>query len=302
MTKTQYLQLNTWVDSDPVEVAQMNENFSILDQKSGYNIICSDAASINTSCLLLQAKRDGKDVSYAQRALLYDLTQLSDIAQHEFVYVTPTCTKIPVGDFTGVPNKYLKKNVSSVNSPLLFYSFQPSSYATFTGISLTFNGAYYDGSCSVEVRCGGSTLANSNTVTLNDAQSVSFPFNIALDPSKTYDLYFTSSTPIIAVLGDMTITAQPVTPASGTLTTIASAIAADTRRIVLHLHAQGPLPQLQLQYNGGTFQPALTPVSTGSAAFHRYDVALPTGVQSVAVKLTLSSTDTVLYGLCAALI
>lgn len=301
MTKTQYLQLNRWVDSDPVDLAQMNENFSILDQKGGHTISCSDAASINASCLLLQAKREGKDVSYAQRAALFDLTCWDDIAQYEHVLVSPSGTKISQASYSG-GTSYVKLNISQSKSPLKAYTFTPSSYATLTSIYLDFNGSSYDGRCWCELRCGSEVVAQSETVTLSSAKNVTFPVSAALDPNKTYEIYVSVSSNILAVLGNLTLTAQPLAPSSGKLTSVSAAVPTNTKRIVLHLHKAGTAPAVQLQFDGGAFGAALAAASSSSDTFCRYDAAVPEGAQSVVARVTLNAADTLVYGLCGAML
>lgn len=301
MTKTQYLQLNTWVDSDPVDLAQMNENFSILDQKGGHTITCSEAANINLSCALLQSKCDGKDVSFAQRAALFDLTHWDDISQYENVLVASTGSKIPEAAFTGIGQTSIVKNVHQAYSPVKFFSFQPTSYAMLTSIAANFTG-YHTGTCSIEARCGEETVATSNTLSLASAQSATFSFSAALDPNKTYDLYFSTTMNSTTTLRDITIHAQPIAPSAGKITTVSYNIPSDTKRIILHLHAAGPAPTLQLQFGGGAFTSALTAAASGSASFHRYETVIPAGTQTMAARINLSSADTVVYGCCGAML
>ena len=53
MTRTEQLGLYTWVESDPVSLTQMNENFSQLDTVGAQALARANAAGINAAGLLL---------------------------------------------------------------------------------------------------------------------------------------------------------------------------------------------------------------------------------------------------------
>ena len=85
MTLTDNLGLCTWVESDPVSLTQMNENFTKLDAAGGKAFFRADAANINLAGLLLHSHHAGEDVSFAQNVFLGDLTQVADAAQYEHI-------------------------------------------------------------------------------------------------------------------------------------------------------------------------------------------------------------------------
>ena len=75
MTRTEQLGLYTWVESDPVSLTQMNENFTQLDTVGAQALARANAAGINAAGLLLHSRHAGQDISFAQDAMAADLTR-----------------------------------------------------------------------------------------------------------------------------------------------------------------------------------------------------------------------------------
>lgn len=318
MTRTEQLGLCTWVESDPVSLTQMNENFTRLDAAGGKAISRADAANINLAGLLLHSRHAGEDVSFAQRAMVADLTRISDAAQYSQLYFSSNGARLLDAGYAGETKAV--RTASGANfvvynsvSPLKIWTFRPSGYGALTKITIKMSANSY-GSFTDQMflYSGGVLVASSDEYVKADTEAVlSFDYifsNFVLDPNKSYDLYFNTTWASTRTITEATITATPLVYTSGWLLSRSAQLPDGAERAIVNVYAGGTQLMLERRFDGGAWS-AVTAASTSSAAsqtgaackLYRYEIVL-NGATTLQLRVRLPAADSVVYGFSGAIL
>lgn len=318
MTRTEQLGLCTWVESDPVSLTQMNENFTRLDAAGGKALSRADAANVNLAGLLLHSRHAGEDISFAQRVMVADLTRREDTAQYSQLYFSSAGARLLSEGYSGEEKAIRNPGGTSIVvynnvSPLKIWTFTPSAYGRLSKITIKMSANSY-GSFTDQLflYSGGVLVASSDEYVKSDSNAVlSFDYefsNFLLDPNKSYDLYFNTTWASTRTISSATITAAPQIYTSGWSISRAVQLPEDAERAVVHLYAAGTAPTLERRFDGGAWS-TVSAAATLSAAsqtgaackLYRYEIAL-SGGETMQLRVRQPAADSVAYGLSAAIL
>lgn len=318
MTRTEQLGLCTWVESDPVSLTQMNENFTRLDAAGGKAISRADAANVNVAGLLLHSRHAGEDISFAQRVMIADLTRESDAAQYSQLYFSSAGARLLGEGYSGEEKAIRQASGSSIvvhsgNSPLKIWTFQPGGYGALTKITIKMTANSY-GSFTDQLLLysGGALMAISDEYVKADTEAaISYDYyfpNFVLDPNKSYDLYFDTTWVSTRTIATAKIVATPLVYTTGWLLSRPAQLPDGAERAIIHLYAGGTAPTLDARYPGGawsafTAAAAAAAVSqTGAACtLYRYELPLE-NLGPLQLRLSLPAADSVVYGFSGAIL
>lgn len=319
MTLTGNLGLCTWVESDPVSLTQMNENFTKLDAAGGRAIFRADAANINLAGLMLHSHHAGEDVSFAQNVFLGDLTQIADAAQYANIRFSSAGAHILSTGYSGGTINPLRTEsgasitVSGSTSPKKILTFQPSGYGYLTSIRIDLSGNIASTFTDyLTLRCGGQQVAQSAEYVKSDTSSVNtitYTFqSTLLDPNCSYDLYFHTNAVILRTLSSATITASPCIYTSGWLTSLPVELPAGCARVHLNVYTAGAPADVAYRENGGAWKSSAPYDSrtaksqTGMTCALRSHTFAVTEEAELELRFTLPAATSVLYGFSAAIL
>ena len=315
MTLTDNLGLCTWVESDPVSLTQMNENFTKLDAAGGKAFFRADAANINLAGLLLHSHHAGEDVSFAQNVFLGDLTQVADAAQYENICFSSAGAHILSTGYSGetIDVKNTGITVSSSTSPKKIITFHPSGYGDLTSITIGLDSSILAAFTSyLTLRCGGQQVAQSADYVKSDTSSANtftYTFqNTLLDPNCSYDLYFHTNYANSRTLASVTITASPRIFDSGWLNSLPVELPAGCERVHLNVYAAGAPAGVAYRENGGTWRASSPYYSrtaksqTGMTCELRSHTFAVTEEAELELRFTLPAATSVVYGFSAAIL
>lgn len=318
MNRTENLELCTWVESDPVSLTQMNENFTKLDRSGTQAIACANAASINAAGLLLHSRHAGQDISFARDAMVADLTHASDTAEYAQLCFTDAGAHLLSSGYAGETISIRDENGSNIGvsasvCPRKIWTFRPSGYASLTSIQIEMvSSSSAILTDQLSLYNGDTLVAKSLEYVKSDTSSVrSFTYtfqNVILDPNKSYDLYFDTNLSSMRTISTATITATPLIYTSGWLISPEKYFPEYRHNLHLNVYAGGTTPTVAYRLDGGAWKSisaySVTPAvsQTGAACqLHSFIFAV-TENSVLELRFTLPAADSVLYGYSAAIL
>lgn len=315
MTRTDQLRLCTWVESDPVSLTQMNENFTTLDAACARAAACADAACVTAAGLLLHARHAGLDTGFAMRMATGDMTRVADAQAYSGVWFSEQGARLPTPGYGGETQTIRTESGSSVvvhsgNSPVKLCSFQPSAYGRLNRITLNtvnnFGGTFTD---TLKLYSGGRLVAPASLDAAGaDTKVFVFNFHDLLDPNQIYELYLETTNTNSRVVQTVQIEASPVTYATGEVITPPVWLPEGCGEVRVQLYAAGTLAAVQYRQEEGAWKTAgqlgrAPAVSQTGAACTRCGYRLSVyGDADVQLRLPLPSADSVLYGYSLAML
>ena len=327
MTRTQELGLCTWLPEDPVCLAEVNDNFTRLDQSGGRALRLTEAALINLGGLMAAQAHSGSHAAYAQNITVDAFQDMSNLADYSQLFFQNQRLELlsgglSSGSVSGGTNvtsgggdfnaSGVTRQISTKQSWCKLFDFQPDAYGRLTRLSLkTTSTATTSTSASVKLSiwsAAGEKLLETalGTITRGSGEdnSVSFSVNLALDPNQKYVMmvWIESMPNAFFVLNTLSFTVTPVVYSSGSASMRPTAIPVSATRAELLLHgtADAPQPALSLDgaealaFSGGAASEDVLPGGT-AATLWRYTLALPQGAQSAQLKLTIPGAGSKIY-------
>ena len=321
MTRTEQLGLYTWVESDPVSLTQMNENFTQLDTVGAQALARANAAGINAAGLLLHSRHAGQDISFAQDVMAADLTRVKDAAAYSQLMFSSAGAHLLASGYSGVTENIRNSDgtnisVSSSNSPRKIWTIKPSGFGALSSVTVTMTtGAYSSFTDQILLYCGGTLVAESDEYVKTDINTSQSEFTytfdgFVLDPNKTYDLYFKTTYSTLRHISSATITATPLVYTTGNVISNEIILQAGHTRAAFYAYTSGNAPDVMVKLGDGSFESVVEKLSkqavsqTGvSCTARRYEYEfLPGTYESITIKLEMSGADSVVYGFFGAIL
>lgn len=315
MTRTQKLGLCTWLPEDPVNLAEMNDNFSRLDANGGRSLLLAEAGMRTLGGVMAAVAHQGGHAMYAERVQVDAFQDADQIAENGGVYYRGKKLELlPEGlqsdEVWGSPgttstNAYY--NVTNLTKALKpkqqwnkLFNFYPNAFGKLTKLKLVLNTTVSQTTTiklAIQDTEAAQDVLTTEFVTIPaDQKNFEFPVDLLLDPNRRYAMCSwleEGSTTISMSCIEFTIT--PLVFTNGSVTMKPMAIPAGTARLELLLHDSGAAASASLRFGAGEFV-ALTQhsakadkISGGTGATLRlYSVDVPAGAQTAQLKLTLN--------------
>lgn len=324
MTRTQKLGLCTWLPEDPVCLAEVNDNFSRLDDSGARALRQAESSLLLLGGLMAAQAHQGGHAAYSdciQVDAFSDMAQVADYAGVYFLGKRAELLTSGLADGTVLGNgSNSDLNASSVlrmtqtkQAWVKLFNFYPDAYGNLTTLKLqTMATASASASAVVklaiwdaqtqesllETELGQITRKNS------EEQPVTFRAPLLLDPNRKYAMMlWIESMPASAfTLTTLKFTITPVVYQQGSVTLQARAIPAGCTRAEILLHASTDTAQAALRFGSGDFtalpasQVKQDKLPGGSdCTLLRFALEIPSDAQTAQLKLALPSTSCKLY-------
>ena len=319
MTRTEQLGLYTWVESDPVSLTQMNENFTQLDTVGAQALARANAAGINAAGLLLHSRHAGQDISFAQDVMAADLTRVKDAAAYSQLMFSSAGAHLLASGYSGVTENIRNSDgtnisVSSSNSPRKIWTIKPSGFGALSSVTVTMTtGAYSSFTDQILLYCGGTLVAESDEYVKTDINTSQAEFTytfdgFVLDPNKTYDLYFKTTYSTLRHISSATITATPLIYTSGWLISPVQHLSQGRRQVHLNVYTGGTACTVEYRLDGGSwnvvdvYRTQAAASQTGAACTLRSYLFSITGNADLELRIGLPDADSIVYGYSAAIL
>lgn len=331
MTRTQKLGLCTWLPEDPVNLAQMNDNFSRLDLAGGRALHLAEAGMLTLGGMLAAQAHTGGLASYTENIMVDAFRDAAQFASYEGLLYrnnrlelltagasdgTITFPTTSSGSASGAfhPSNAIR-STSTRNAWVDLCQFYPDAYGTLTNLTLqTKTSAGTTESTATKVKLSiwdadsGEMLAETDVGTIihtnSKDQPVNYTLNLLLDPNHRYILkaWISQLVGDSMILSTIAFSVTPVVYSTGTVTMTPMTIPAGTGRSVLLVHATQTVPQIALKFGESSFA-VLTPSETKpdviygstSCTLYRYAIELPDGAQRAQLRLTLPGSGCKIY-------
>ena len=296
MTRTQKLNLFTWQLSDPVDLSQMNENFTLLD-KNGCR---TEAALWNSAIGLLAAEHAGYATVCSESAFADALRNTARISSYEQIcFGQRGAALLTEGE---VGRSFLSDNIEIVDrTATLVDDFRPQGYGMLT--EMTLYGVHNQGlgrSVTLYVYAGTELVAQSSQQIQSSAQAFTlhYSFSCELDPNKTYSIKATTGAESYASVQaiNLALTASAQTYTTGSFQTASFAVPSGASRLRLMCSTSGMTPDISLADADDDW----IPLELDAQAFegvNRYtaQTVLPSGLQTVRLKFDISGAGKALH-------
>lgn len=318
MTKTDNLQLCTWVESDPVSLEQMNENFVKLDTAGSSALAQAKAAAINTAGLLLHAHHKGQDISFAESVFVADFTQPEDVQAYENVLLSSGGAQIPASGYSGETFTDLHEasgaslNIAVAHGQKTILQFRPSSYGKLCGVTIAFSGLTQSTYTDELALYRGQTLLAKTSFTKSDTgtlTSVSYSFpETQLDPNVDYELRMKTDTDKGRVLDSITTIATPQVFTTGSVEPKTQTLPIGCKRVHLDIYCSGTAPVVSSSEDGGDwtrcalYRSRTAKSQTGAACTLKSYLIPVTEETEFSLRIALPAANCVIYALSAAIL
>ena len=331
MTRTQKLRLCTWARTDPVNLSEVNENFTLLDSSAGSALDAAEAALCCAAGQCLAARQRGETPLWEKRIWTAPLAEASECTQLDHVLFSEgRLDFLPSSSVQAEAALYRRPGVSYTSG--VQFQFRTRAFekmaeltalsgcCTLTGVQVSapasdsdwdigwyaHDGGYpIDCSFKLVLLENGEEKAVSDTVTLHNESksSVTFAFDsVPLNPNGSYEFWVSAGNSRdpedsgIACGGAseiaVSVTASPA--ASGSASFRPMALSADTRKLRLLVPGENP-PQIRVSFDGGTAQTVTLADGEGS-------LSVPAGAAQAQVEAVLSAAHDALTGLAAVML
>lgn len=328
MTRTQKLGLCTWLPEDPVCLAEVNDNFTRLDQSGGRALRLTEAALINLGGLMAAQAHSGGHAAYAQNVSVDAFQDMSNLASYSQLYFQDQRLELLAGgqssgSVSGGTNvtsgggdfsaSGVTRQISSKQSWCSLFTFQPDAYGQLTKLTLkTTSTATTSTSASVKLsvwdagtdKMLAETALGTITRGSGEDNSVSFTLDLLLDPNRKYVMmvWIESMPNAYFVLNTLSFTVTPIVYSSGSAAMRELPIPDGATRAELLLHgtADAPQPALSfdgaqaLSFSGGAASDDVLP-GGAAATLWRYTLELPADTQRAQLKLTIPGSGCKIY-------
>ena len=327
MTRTQKLGLCTWLPDDPVCLAEVNDNFSRLDENGGRSLALAEASMINLGGLMAAQARAGGHAAYAQNMQIDAFQDGSQLAGYDGVYLGGKQVDLlsaglesgVVSSSTGASGSAynasnIQRQVTTLQGWAKLFDFRPPAYGTITRLVLK-TASTSTTSVPAHVKLSlwdadtDTILAQTGTGTITRASgednSVGFSIELQVDPNRHYaaKVWIEDMPSSTLVFLTLTFTVTPTVKSSGYVTMQQIAVPAGSVRAELLLHtspAASAAPALA--FGTGSFT-AMTAGSTAAdvlndgtaCTLRRYTLDIPDGTQTAQLRLTLSGSGGSIY-------
>ncbi len=319
MTRTETLGLYTWVESDPVSLTQMNENFTTLDGAAGRVISRADAANVNVAGLLLHNRYADRDISFAQNVMIADLARAADAQSYEQLYFSKNGACVLSEGYSGETVSPRKPNgsaivLSNAVSPVTLWTMQPDGYAELQKLNVVMvSNVSVKFTDQILLYSGGVLVARSNEYVKSDTTAVrifDYTFeNVILDPNRTYEVRMTTTSPTARTIANATVTATPLVYTGGWLACHAADLPTGCERAIINVYAGGTAPQLEWRVNSGTYSVAASAGQTAAKSpsgvacrLYRYEIPLNADARTLQLRFHLLAADSIVHGVAGAIL
>lgn len=320
MTKTDHLELYTWAEEDFVSMAQMNENFALLDEaladreeENQRTELYAEAAAGNLANVMLQLAHQGADTAYAENVLLDTFADAGKLNSHANALAReglsiPAAGTAPV---LSLNPEVLNNGAAGLGSTArtLVASGVPDGYFSFTSLSFSFSGNRNSTAMKIEVEQNGTVLAQTTLTDLSPAGASTgrtVALSGLLDPNYPCHIYMTYQDHTGAALLRFTNFAMAGTGvrySNATVITKAQSVRGKAAKIFVR--AAGSAPQLAFQLGSGGFlvtNPTQTRPGDGATLYvYRIDLGADSAEKNLALRFRLTS-ETVVRDYCAAIL
>lgn len=328
MTRTQKLGLCTWLPEDAVCLAEVNENFSKLDENGGRALELAREAMVDLGGLMAAQAHQGCHASYAQNIMADAFQDASNLDSYEQVYylgksLSLLSTGLASGSVSGGTNvtsgggsygaSDVHRQTQTKKAWCKLFDFYPDAYGKLTNLKLqTSDTCTSSKSASVKLSiwdgATGEMLLETELGTISMKSSedgpVNFTTDLLLDPNHSYTMkVWIDSMPNSSLwLSSLAFTVTPVIYTSGSATMQPFTLPAGCARAVLLVHGTSAAPQPALSFDGdeftsfedGTSAPDVLPGGSGCTLW-RFEMALPSGAQNAALRFLLPSSGCAVY-------
>lgn len=325
MTRTQKLGLCTWLPEDPVCLAEVNDNFTRLDDSGGRALRLAEAGLVQLGGLMAAQAHQGGHAAYANMQVdaFRDSAQISAYAG---VFYRGNCVELLTagladgtvksstiggdGDFNAAN---ITRTVNVTQTWANLFTFHPDAFGTLTNLHLqTANSSSTSQASQVKLSIWDAERdemileTQMGTISRGSGadQPVDFPVELLLDPNKRYamKLWVESAKSASVSMSSLVFSVTPVIYNTGSVTMQETPIPAETARVELLLHSAGTAPEASLRFDAGEYsllhatqiKPDALP-GGASCTLRRYTADIPAGAQTAQLKLSLSGNSCKVY-------
>ena len=325
MTRTQKLGLCTWLPEDPVCLAEVNDNFTRLDDSGGRALRLAEAGLVQLGGLMAAQAHQGGHAAYANMQVdaFRDSAQISAYAG---VFYRGKCVELLTagladgtvksstidsgGDFNAAN---ITRSVDVTQTWANLFTFHPDAFGTLTNLHLqTANSSSTSHASQVKLSIWDAERdemileTQMGTISRGSGadQPVDFPVELLLDPNKRYamKLWVESAKSASVSMSSLVFSVTPVIYNTGSVTMQETPIPAETTRVELLLHSADTAPEASLRFDAGEYsllhatqiKPDALP-GGASCTLRRYTADIPAGAQTAQLKLSLSGNSCKVY-------
>ena len=289
MTRTQKLNLFTWQLSDPVDLSQMNENFDRLDR----NGCRTEAALWNSAIGLLAAEHAGYRTDQSESAFADALRDGSRVSSYENLYFGQRGAEL-LSQGASSKEYHLDPTNLHTQPVTLTSAYTPEGYATLT--KMLISGTTSIGgsiTATLYLCCGNEVVAQGTCSIPSSSQSFSanVSFQYRLDPNKTYSIKGGSNATgnAFVQITHLELTLSPLSYTAGSLQTVLYPVPSGAARLRLMCTTSGSAPTVQYAGSSGDWTSlTLSTQAVGAGNLHTAQLSLPSTLQAVRLKFTLS--------------